>query len=62
VREGVFAGVEGVVTELRHQCRIVLTLSAVRQCFSLEVALDGLEMLSDPGTVHPAGGAPALSY
>jgi transcription antitermination factor NusG len=45
VREGAFAGVEGVVTELRHQCRVILTLSAVRQCFSLEVSFDELEVL-----------------
>ena len=45
VRDGVFAGVEGVVTELRHQCKVVITLSAGRQCFSLEIALDSLQVL-----------------
>jgi transcription antitermination factor NusG len=45
VRDGVFAGVEGVVTDLRHQCKVVITLSAVRQCFSLEVNLDSLQVL-----------------
>jgi len=48
VRDGVFAGVEGKVTELRHQCRVVITLAAVRQCFSLELALSDLEVLDKP--------------
>lgn len=46
VREGVFAGVEGVVSELRRQCRVVITLAATRQCFSLEVEIDDLLVLS----------------
>ena len=37
VRTGVFAGVEGVVTDFRHQCQVIITLSAVRQCFSLVI-------------------------
>jgi|SRR5579863_4985075 len=45
VREGLFAGVEGVVTEFRRECRVIITLAAVRQCFSLEVDLDGIEVL-----------------
>jgi transcription antitermination factor NusG len=48
VRKGVFAGVEGVVTELRRQCRVIITLSAVRQCFSLEMEADDLLVLSKP--------------
>jgi transcription antitermination factor NusG len=50
VREGAFAGMEGVVTELRRQCRVVLTLSGVSQCFSLEVDLDQLVVLPKPET------------
>ncbi|MGA2877290.1 MAG: transcription termination/antitermination NusG family protein [Nitrososphaerales archaeon] len=46
VRGGVFAGAEGVVTELRHQCKVVIALAAVRQYFSLEVGLDALEVLN----------------
>ena len=46
VRGGVFAGTEGVVTEFRHQCRVIMTLDAVRQCFSLEVELSDLEVLN----------------
>ena len=45
VRSGVFEGVEGIVTEFRHQCRVILTLSAVKQCFSVEVELADIEVL-----------------
>lgn len=45
VRSGVFEGIEGTVTELRQQCRVVMTLSAVQQCFSLEHDLDNLDVL-----------------
>jgi len=48
VRDGVFAGVEGTVTELRQQCRVILTLAATHQCFSLEVAINDLEVLKKP--------------
>ena len=60
VRQGAFAGVEGVVTELRHQCRVILTLSAVRQCFSLEVGFDDLEILDKPK--HAIGFNPAFGF
>jgi len=45
---GVFAGVEGQVTELRRQCKVIVTLAAVRQYFSLEVGIDDLFVLSKP--------------
>ena len=45
---GVFEGVEGDVTELRKQCRVIITLTAVRQCFSLEVGIDDLIVLKKP--------------
>jgi transcription antitermination factor NusG len=48
VRNGVFAAVEGVVTELRHQCKVIITLSGVRQCFSLEVPFDDIQVISQP--------------
>ena len=41
-------GVEGLVTDRRHQCKVVITLSGVRQCFSLEVALEDLKLTSVP--------------
>jgi hypothetical protein len=45
VRSGVFEGVEGIVTEFRHQCRVIITLSAVKQCFSVEVDLGDIDVL-----------------
>ena len=45
VRDGVFAGIEGTVTQLRHQCKVIIGLAAVRQCFSLELELKDLEVL-----------------
>ena len=48
VHRGVFAGVEGFVTELRHQCKVIIALAATRQCFSLEMDLDDIEVLRKP--------------
>jgi len=45
VRSGIFEGVEGIVSELRQQCKVVIALAAVRQCFSLELALTDIEVL-----------------
>jgi transcriptional antiterminator NusG len=52
VCQGVFAGAEGVVTELRKQCRVIIILAAVRQSFSLEAGIDDLEVL-DKQAVRP---------
>jgi transcription antitermination factor NusG len=52
VRGGVFDGVEGVVTELRRQCSVVIELAAIRQCFSLEV---GIEQVERVGTISGGG-------
>ncbi len=52
VRDGVFEGIEGLVTEFRHQCKVIIGLEAVRQCFSLEVEVDDLEVL-DKRLVSP---------
>lgn len=48
VRSGIFEGVEGIVAEFRQQCKVVLSLAAVRQCFSLEVDIEDIEMLKKP--------------
>jgi transcription antitermination factor NusG len=48
VHRGVFEGVEGIVTEFRQQCKVIIALSATRQCFSLEVDLDDIEVLRKP--------------
>ena len=42
---GIFEGVTGVVTELRQQCKVVIELAAVQQCFSLEVRLEEVEVV-----------------
>jgi transcription antitermination factor NusG len=62
VRGGVFAGAEGVVTELRRQCKVVIALAAVRQCFSLEVELDALEVLHKSRPKAGLKPIPAYSY
>jgi transcription antitermination factor NusG len=45
VTRGVFEGTEGIVTELRRKCTVVITLDAVEQCYSLEANLDDIEVL-----------------
>ena len=62
VRQGVFAGVEGVVTELRKQCKVIITLAAVRQCFSLEAGIDDLEVLNRPAAKPDLNAVPVYGY
>ncbi len=62
VRDGIFAGAEGLVSELRHQCKVIITLSGVRQCFSLEVALDELQVLDKPAAKPGLKPIPAFGY
>jgi transcription antitermination factor NusG len=50
VRDGAFAGAEGIVREMRRQCRVIITLAAVHLSFSLEVKLGDLEVLKTPVT------------
>ena len=45
IRRGLFEGVEGVVTELRRNCNVIIALGAVEQCFSLETDLSEIEVL-----------------
>jgi transcription antitermination factor NusG len=52
VRNGVFAGVEGVVTEVRRRCKVVIALAAIRQFFSLEVEIGEVEVLKS-STIKP---------
>ena len=47
IRRGIFAGTEGMVTELRHNCKVVLALSGVDQCFSLEARMGDMEAIND---------------
>ena len=62
ILDGVFAGVEGVVSELRQQCRVVITLAAVRQCFSLEANIDELKVLNKPEAKPRIQTLPAFGY
>jgi transcriptional antiterminator NusG len=62
VCQGVFAGAEGVVTELRKQCRVIITLAAVRQCFSLEAEIDDLEVLSKPAVRPDLNAVPVYGF
>ena len=48
VCNGVFEGTQGVVTELRQRCRVVIALAAIRQSFSLEVDWEDIEVLPAP--------------
>ena len=62
VRSGFFAGKEGVVSELRRQCRVVLTLFAVNQSFSLEVDMNELTVLDKPAAPVGLRQIPVFSY
>ena len=62
VRDGVLAGAEGTVTEFRRQCRVIIMLSATRQCFSLEVELDELEVVKMPAAKTGLNAVLAYGY
>ena len=42
---GVFAGTEGMVTELRSNCKVIIAMAAVKQSYSLETEIRNLEIL-----------------
>lgn len=62
VRNGVFAGVEGVVSEFRQQCKVVVTLSGARQCFSLELQFGDLDVLKQPVPLQVPGQVLTAGY
>jgi len=39
--------VEGIVTELRQRCKVIISLAAVKQSFSLEADLADIEIPRD---------------
>jgi transcription antitermination factor NusG len=43
---GIFAGTEGIVTDLRRKCTVIIALSAAGQCFSLEADISDIEVVS----------------
>ena len=45
VLRGVFKGAEGVMTDFRQQCKVIMSLSATGQSFTLEVDFENLEVL-----------------
>jgi transcription antitermination factor NusG len=53
IRAGVFSGVEGIVTKLRPSCRVILLVSAIQQCFSLEIGLEHLDVLKPANLPRP---------
>lgn len=59
---GIFSGVEGHVTELRKQCRVIISLAAVRQYFSLEVGIDELFVMKEPRAGTRLSALPACGY
>lgn len=44
VKSGLFAGVEGMVTEIRDVCKVIIDLAAVNQSFSLDVDISDVEV------------------
>jgi transcription antitermination factor NusG len=62
IRDGVFEGVEGTVSELRKQCKVIIALSAVHQCFSLEADIGDLQVLSRPEAKPRLHNVPAYGY
>ena len=62
VRTGIFAGAQGIVTELRRQCRVTLALSGVRLGFSLEIGSQDLEILEEHNVNQIQGVLPAFGY
>jgi len=62
IRSGIFEGVEGVVTDFRQQCKVVIALAAVRQCFSLEMELGDVEVLKKPPARQGLSSSDAYGY
>jgi transcription antitermination factor NusG len=60
VSKGVFAGTEGLVIELRSNCKVVISMSAVNQCYSLENEIGNLEILGAK-IIHPEKSSPLVS-
>ena len=47
LKHGLFAGVEGEVTEIRGSCKVVMALSGVDQYFSLAASMDEIETVKE---------------
>jgi hypothetical protein len=51
ISSGIFEGREGVVTDLRQSCKVVLALSGVEERFSLEMQLQDIEASTCPARI-----------
>lgn len=60
VRNGIFQGVRGVITEMRRRCRVIIELAAVKQSFSLEVDWRDVDVLAK-GSPNPSGAPSVVS-
>jgi transcription antitermination factor NusG len=60
VRNGVFEGSEGLVTELRGQCKVILTIKAINQYFSLCVEGSDLEVVNEKPAQTDCASVPRL--
>jgi transcription antitermination factor NusG len=58
VCNGIFEGTEGIVLELRSSCKVILSMAAVQQCYSLETDIRNVEIL-DKKVVRAENRAPA---
>jgi len=59
VCRGIFESLEGIVTELRRNCKIIIAVSALQQCFSLESDLRNIEVLKE---IIPTPGKQPLGH
>ncbi len=53
ILRGIFEGVEGVVTDLRQRCKVVISLASMRPSFSLEVEIGDIDVLKQPFPEKP---------
>lgn len=61
VQSGVFAGVRGVVVDIRRECKVVIALPAVNQSFSLDVDINEIEVLSGSNATTSPYTLPSVS-
>ena len=47
ISRGIFEGLEGIVTDLRRNCKVIMAVAAVQQYISLETDLRDIEVLDD---------------
>jgi transcription antitermination factor NusG len=47
ISRGIFEGLEGIVTDLRRNCKVIMAVAAVQQYISFETDLRDIEVLDD---------------